>query len=48
MITKVASLVTGCPWHERTPSSIVFLPKTSTESNPESGRKLEESRVVRE
>jgi hypothetical protein len=25
IITKVDSPVTGCPWHERTPSSIVFL-----------------------
>ena len=48
VITKVASIVTGCPWHERTPSSIVFLPKTSKESNPELDRKFEESRVVRE
>jgi hypothetical protein len=40
---KVAYIVTGCPWHERTASLIVFLPKTSKESNPESVRKIEES-----
>ena len=48
VITKVDSPVTGCPWHERTPSSIVFLPKTSKESNPELVRKIKESRVVGE
>jgi hypothetical protein len=48
VITKVASIVTGCPWHERTPSSIVFLRKTSKESNPELVRKIKESRVVEE
>jgi len=48
VITKVAYTVTGGPWHERIPSSIVFLPKTSKESNPELARKVEESRVVRE
>jgi hypothetical protein len=48
IIMKIDSLVTGCPWHERTPSSIVFLRKTSKESNPELVRKIKESRVVRE
>jgi hypothetical protein len=48
VITKVASIVTGCPWHERIPSSIVFLQKTSKESNPELVRKIKESRVVGE
>jgi len=48
VLTKVASIVTGCPWHERTPSSIVFLPKTSKESNPELVCKIKESRVVGE
>ena len=40
---KGDSLVMGCPYHTKTASPNVFLPKTSTESNPESGRKLEES-----
>jgi hypothetical protein len=48
VLMKIAYTVMGCPWHERTASSIVFLPKTSKGSNPESGRKLEESRVVKE
>jgi hypothetical protein len=45
---KVAYTVTGCPWHTETASQRIFLPKTSKGSNPESGRKLEESRVVKE
>jgi len=28
-ITEVTHLVTGCPWHIKTPSLSVFLPKTS-------------------
>ena len=45
---KVTYLIMGCPWYMKTASQHIFLPKTSTESNPESGRKLEESGVVRE
>jgi hypothetical protein len=43
---KVAYIVMSCSWHTETASQRILLPKTSKESNPESVRKIEESRVV--
>jgi hypothetical protein len=45
---KVAYIVMGCPWHTKTASRSIFLPKTSKESNPELTRKVKESGVVKE
>jgi len=48
MSMKGDYIVTGCPWHTKTPSWCVFLRKTSNPARINWEGVLEESRVERE